>query len=86
MMQLDELIARVKQTQRGFLDIHKVAEEFFECNEIDSCIDIAVNLLESDIYQVRMLSTFIFGFSASESNACLVVLRNNVSLDQDWRV
>lgn len=85
-MNVDELIDRVSKTQRGFLDIQTTAKELLAKNEPQACFEIAMQLLGSDIHQARMLSTFLLGFTASEIKESLQILRNQVSLDFDWRV
>jgi 3-methyladenine DNA glycosylase AlkC len=81
---IETLIARVQQTQHGFGDILKAANEVVETHS-DS-LEIARELFVSDVHQARMLAVFIFGRFAAKSNDVLAFLRTEVSKDSDWRV
>lgn len=83
-MSVDALIERVKQTQHGFTDILKAADEVVA--ERSDALEIAYTLFKSDLHQARMLAVFIFGRFAAKSQDVLTFLRDEVSKDQNWRV
>jgi 3-methyladenine DNA glycosylase AlkC len=83
---LSKLILRVKKTQHGFTDIKRAAEEVIAANTPAASLSLAKKLFASDVYQVRMLATFIFGHLAARSKESLNFLRKRVSNDEDWRV
>ena len=80
------LIQRVQQTQHGFSDIRKAADEVVQAHELAASTDLAHALFVSNVHQARMLATFIFGHLAVTSDDALRFLRLHVSQDKDWRV
>jgi 3-methyladenine DNA glycosylase AlkD len=83
---IEKLIQRVQQTQHGFLDIQKTADEVVDSNTAQNSIGLARELYASEVYQARSLATFIFGRLAATSNESLTFLKTYVSEDGDWRV
>jgi 3-methyladenine DNA glycosylase AlkD len=81
------LIARVKKTEHGFLDIQKAAEDVFATSgSAAETLSLAKELFSSDVHQARVLATFLFGKLAVRSKESFTFLRRHVSLDKDWRV
>ena len=86
MIKIDDLIKRAQNTEHGFLDIQKAANEVIdELSNIES-LQIAKDLFNTEIHQVRCLATFIFGRLAAVSKEAIEFLKCNVSIDNDWRV
>jgi 3-methyladenine DNA glycosylase AlkC len=83
---IEKLIQRVQKTQHGFLDIQKAADEVVAEHKSKECLQLAKQLLNSEIYQARSLATFILGQFAANSKESVTILKERVSLDQDWRV
>lgn len=80
------LIRRARQTENGFTDIEKAAEEVFATHEPAEVMEIARSLYASKYHQARMLATFLLGKLASRSREGLAYLHLRVSQDEDWRV
>jgi 3-methyladenine DNA glycosylase AlkD len=81
------LIQRVEKTQHGFTDIQKAAEEVFASfGNRAEIFSLAKELFASEVPQVRMLATFLFGNLAAKSKESLSFLRKYVSQDENWRV
>src|SRR5512143_449698 len=85
-MLIQSLIRRARQTERGFTDIEKAAEEVFATHEPAEVMEIARGLYASKFHQPRMLATFLLGKLASHSRESLAYLHLRVSQDEDWRV
>jgi HEAT repeat protein len=83
---IEKLIQRVKKTQHGFLDIQKAADEVFTGHTAKESLQLAKQLLNSEIYQTRTLATFILGRLAAKSKESVTILKKRVSQDKDWRV
>jgi 3-methyladenine DNA glycosylase AlkD len=83
---IQQLSLRVQQTQHGFTDIKRAADEITAINTPEERLRIANALFASEIHQVRMLATFLFGGLAARSDEIFNILRNRVSRDEDWRV
>src|SRR5438093_1200369 len=83
---IEKLVERVRKTEHGFGDIKAAAEEVVDKRSLDSSVYLATELSDSEVYQARILATFILGMVASRSDECLRFLRERVSLDPDWRV
>ncbi len=49
-------------------------------------LQIARQLLNSEIYQARSLATFILGRLAAKSKESVTILKKRVSQDKDWRI
>lgn len=86
MDKIEILIQRVQKTQHGFLDIQSAADELITEQSPEESLSVAKDLFASEIYQVRSLATFMLGRLAARSNEALKFLKENVSLDDDWRV
>lgn len=86
MPDLSGLIERARQTQHGFGDIKKAAEEVLAAESPADALAAAHTLFQSDVEQARMLAVFIFGHFAAADEAILQFMRETVSRDADWRV
>lgn len=86
MPNITALIERVQQTQHGFTDIKRAADEVVASETAEVCMRLAGELFASDIHQARALATFIFGRFAASSAECLSFLKTKVSRDENWRV
>ena len=83
---ITSLIRRVQKTQHGFADIQKAADEVFINHSATEALHLAKELLDSEVYQARMLGTFLFGKLAAKSKESFAFLQKRVSQDKDWRV
>ncbi len=84
---IQSLIRRVKQTEHGFSDIEKAADEYFSSTpDPNTVMETARSLYASRIPQARMLATFLFGKLAYRSKESLAFLHLRVSQDENWRV
>lgn len=83
---IEKLIQRVQKTRHGFTDIKRAADEITAGNTTKDSLRLAKKLFASEVHQVRMLATLVFGRLAEKSNESLNLLRSRVSKDVDWRV
>ncbi|MEM8530827.1 MAG: DNA alkylation repair protein [Chloroflexota bacterium] len=83
---VDQLIQRANQTQRGFADIRKAAQEVVATHDPSDSLSIAAALFATETHQARMLATFIFGAYAGTDESALNFLYMIVSRDPDWHV
>lgn len=81
-----QLIQSAKQVSSGFLALQKEAGHFVQEHGPAECLGVAKALLDSEVYQVRSLATFMLGFIAAQSGEALSLLQKRVALDEDWRV
>ena len=86
MNQLESLITRVRQTEHGFTDIRRAADELTKHESREAQAVLAHQLILSDVPQARMLATFLFGGLAAKDADHLTFLHERVSRDADWRV
>ena len=84
--QVDQLIRRVEQTQHGFTDILRAAEELAASESAADRLRLADALYPSPVPQARALAVYLYGDLAPESEAPLLFLRGVVSRDPNWRV
>jgi 3-methyladenine DNA glycosylase AlkD len=83
---ITSLIERVQKTEHGFSDIQRAAEEVFSSHNEQEILPLAQELFSSEIYQARVLATFLFGMLSARSKKSFTFLRKQVSKDKDWRV
>ncbi len=83
---MQDIIDRVSTIENGFKPIEFEALNVFNSNKIEDSLEIAIKLLESEIYQVRSLSVFLLGYIASKDFSALQILRTKVSMDKSWQV
>ena len=83
---IQSLIRRAKQTESGFTDIEKAAEEVYVSQGAAETMEIARQLYASKTHQARMLATFLFGKLAARSKESLAFLHLRVSQDESWQV
>ena len=86
MITIEKLIARVRQTQHGFLDIQHAADEVVDSHTARSSLALARELYATDICQARCLAAFILGRLAAFSPDSLNFLKAQVSQDASWQV
>ncbi len=82
----EEILDRVKTVENGFKEIEKEALALVKNNTIEESFNLGKEFYLSEIYQVRELGVFIFGEIAWKKNEALVFLKEEVSLDENWRV
>lgn len=86
MAKIETLIKRVQKVKHGFADIKLASDQVIKKEKPTAALDLAKDLLESPVYQARMLATFLLGRLGSQSPDSLKLLRQRVSRDPDWRV
>jgi len=82
----EEILDRVKVVENGFKEIEKEALTLVKNNTIEESFNLGKEFYLSEIYQVRELGVFILGEIAWKKNEALVLLKEEVSLDENWRV
>ncbi|ERK30343.1 DNA alkylation repair protein [Clostridium intestinale] len=82
----EEILDRVKRVENGFKEIEKEAIALVANNTIEESFNLGKEFYLSEIYQVRELGVFILGEIAWKRNEALVLLKEEVSLDENWRV
>jgi hypothetical protein len=83
---IESLTRRVEQTQHGFTDIRRAADELAASQTADERLRLAGLLYLSPVHQARMLAIYLSGdLAAQRPEPCLGFLRETVSRDPDWR-
>ena len=83
---VESLIRRAQRTTSGFGDLRRAADEVVANQTRAGSLASAKQLFASEVYQARMVATFIFGLLAAQSREALSLMRERVSQDPDWRV
>ncbi len=84
--EIQQLVQRVEQTQHGFTDIRRAADELAASRSAGERLHLAEMLYLSPVHQARMLAIFLYGdLVAAFVEPCLAFLRQTVSRDSDWR-
>ena len=72
--------------EHGFQHILDGADEIFSTYSKEQCFELALSLFEHEAYQARMLATTILGRLATTNEEALCFLKEQVSIDENWRV
>jgi 3-methyladenine DNA glycosylase AlkD len=83
---MQEIIDRISKIENGFKPIEFEAKKIFDTNSTTNSFSIAKKLYKNNLYQVRSLAVFIFGFLSSTNPKALQILRTEVSKDSSWQV
>lgn len=86
---IDEVAAlteRVAQTQHGFGDIRRAADELKAGDAPEHRAEFANALFTSEVHQARMLAVLLYGELAPSDPQALRFLQEQASADPDWRV
>ena len=83
---MQEIIEKISKIEHGFKQIEFEAEKIFNSRTIQDSMTLAVDLLKSELYQVRSLAVFLLGFFAATDLKALQILKTKVSKDPSWQV
>ena len=83
---MQKIINKISTIENGFKPIESEALNVFNSSSIKVSEEIALGLLENEIYQVRSFAVFLLGYIASKKTSMLQLLRTKVSLDKSWQV
>ena len=85
-MKIDSILSKILPIERGFQHILDGADEIFSTYSKEQCFELALSLFEQEAYQARMLATTILGRLATTNEEALCFLKEQVSIDENWRV
>ena len=83
---MKDIIDKLSKLEHGFKPIEFEAKNIFDSKSISDSIKLAIELLESDFYQVRSLAVFLLGYISSKDLSALQILKTQVSNDSSWQV
>ncbi len=83
---VEALIKKISKASVGYPQLRRLAEQTIKKETPLKALDLAKDLLESPVYQARMLATYLLGHLAGEMPETLKLLRQRVSRDPDYRV
>jgi len=82
---MEELVEKLKKTEHGFQRIIEAGNQLLE-NRALHHFDIAIELLGEEIYQARMLATYLLGQLSAQNKKALTILQKKIGKDENWRV
>lgn len=82
----EDVIKKLVAIPNGFKEIEKESKYILKSNSVNECFSLAKEFYQSEDYQVRGLAVFICGSISSKYNEALMFLRDQVSMDENWRV
>ena len=85
-MKIDCILSKILPIEHGFQHILDGADEIFSTYSKEQCFELALSLFEHEAYQARMLATTILGRLATTNEEALCFLKEQVSIDDNWRV
>lgn len=84
-MDIQEIVADLKQIEHGFKHIMLAGDKIYTSRELDHYA-VAIGLLDEESYQGRMLGAYLLGLLAPGDVRALSSLREVVVRDKNWRV
>ena len=85
-MKIDSILSKILPIEHGFQHILNGADEIFSTYSKEQCFELALSLFEHEAYQARLLVTTILGRLATTNEEALCFLKEQVSIDENWRV
>ena len=85
-MEISNILTRIQQIEHGFQHLFHGANEILSAYSEKQCFELALSLFEHEAYQARMLATTILGRLATTNEEALCFLKEQVSIDENWRV
>lgn len=82
---MNAIIEKIKTIEHGFKHIIEAGNIVMEDISVDH-LEFAVQLLNDDSYQVRMLATYLLGQLSVQHVKALEILETKVATDDHWRV
>lgn len=86
MKSISNILNHILQIENGFKHINDGASEIMRMYSKEQCFELALSLFEHEAYQARMLATTILGRLATTNEEALCFLKEQVSIDENWRV
>lgn len=84
-MTIKALIAQLSQTEHGFKHIVAAGDALL-ADAAQNHFKLALQLLDEESYQARMLATHLLGQLSLSNAKAMSVLQSRVAADPDWRV
>ncbi|WP_294214456.1 HEAT repeat domain-containing protein [uncultured Chryseobacterium sp.] len=81
----ETIIDRIRQTEHGFKHIIETGDKILTNQDIQH-VDLAIQYLADDSYQVRMLAVYLLGKLSPTHPKALSILESRVADDPNWRV
>lgn len=79
------IIEELEKTEHGFKHIQEAGDDLMRDKSLDH-FKTAMELLDEESYQARMLGTHLLGLLSPSNTEALTILRDRVALDPNWRV
>ncbi|KFE97524.1 hypothetical protein IX39_19795 [Chryseobacterium formosense] len=80
-----DLLEKIKRIEHGFKHIIEAGDIILKDSSINH-LKFAIEQLDDNAYQIRMLGTYILGQLSVESTMALEILETEVAVDKNWRV
>lgn len=85
-MKIDNILNKIQQIEHGFQHIIDGTDEILSAYSNEQSFELALELFKHEAYQARMLATTILGRLAATNDEALGFLKEQVSIDKNWRV
>ncbi|WP_028896318.1 DNA alkylation repair protein [Prevotella sp. HUN102] len=85
-MKIDNILNKIRQIEHGFQHIIDGTDEILSAYSNEQSFNLALELFKHEAYQARMLATTILGRLAATNDEALGFLKEQVSIDENWRV
>ncbi|MBL7707017.1 MAG: DNA alkylation repair protein [Taibaiella sp.] len=83
---MQALIKKLTAVEHGFKPFELEAQKIVDSNTLPESKAIAVELLQSEFYQLRCCAVFILGFIAAGDRSVLLLLKKTARSDESWQV
>jgi 3-methyladenine DNA glycosylase AlkD len=83
---MNEYIKKLTAVEHGFKTFEVEAQKIADNKTLPESKAMAVDMLQSEFYQVRSCAIFILGFIASRDTTVLLLLKHAARMDESWQV
>lgn len=83
---MNGLIQKLTSVQHGFKPFEEEARDIMDRKTLSESKALAMDLLQSEFYQVRCCAIFILGFISVRDRTVLLLLKNAARSDESWQV
>ncbi len=83
---MNTLVKKLTAVTHGFKPFEQEAQKIVDSQTLAASKTIAMDLLQSEWYQLRCCGVFILGFIAAKDPSVLSLLKNTARKDESWQV
>ncbi len=83
---MEDLIKKLLSTEHGFKPFQQEAKNIIDTHSVKDSKKIAIDLMDTEFYQIRCCAIFILGMIATRDKTVLFLLKDCARKDKSWQV